>query len=54
MFTVCVDLMFDSKYVQICIICSVQYSINMNTVEVDLHSDSLHNDTVNETQEYYL
>ena len=42
MFTVCVGLMFRSKYVQFPIICSLQYSININTVEVDPHSDLLH------------
>ena len=35
MFTVCVGLVFRSKYVQFPIICSLQYSININTVEVD-------------------
>ncbi len=43
MFTVCVDLVFRSKYVRFPIICSPQYSINTNTVEVDPHSDLLHN-----------
>ena len=42
MFTVCVGLVFRGKYVQFPIICSVQYSINTNTVEVDPHSDLLH------------
>ena len=42
MFTVCVGLVFRSKYVQFPIICSLQYSININTVEVDPHSDLLH------------
>ena len=42
MFTVCVSLVFRSKYVQFPIICSLQYSININTVEVDPHSDLLH------------
>ncbi len=41
MFTVCVGLVFRSKYVQFPIICSLQYSININTVEVDPHSDLL-------------
>ena len=41
MFTVCA-LVFRSKYVQFPIICSLQYSININTVEVDPHSDLLH------------
>ncbi len=35
MFSVCVGLVFCSKYVQFPIICSLQYSININTVEVD-------------------
>ena len=42
MSTVCVGLVFRSKYVQFPIICSLQYSININTVEVDPHSDLLH------------
>ena len=42
MFTVCVGLVFRSKYVQFPIICSLQYSININTIEVDPHSDLLH------------
>ncbi len=42
MFTVCVGLEFRSKSVQFPIICSFQYSININTVEVDPHSDLLH------------
>ena len=43
MFTVCVDLALRSKYVQFPFICSLQYSININTVEVDPpHSDLLH------------
>ncbi len=42
MFTVCVGLVFGSKYVQFPIICSFQYSININTVEVDPHSNILH------------
>ena len=42
MFTVCVGLVFRSKYVQFPIIFSLQYSININTVEVDPHSDLLH------------
>ncbi len=39
MFTVCVGLVFRSKYVQFPIICSLQYSINISTVEVDPHPD---------------
>ncbi len=42
MFTVRVGLVFRSKYMQIPFICSLQYSININTVEVDPHSDLLH------------
>ncbi len=42
MFTVCVGLVFRSKSVQFPIICSLQYSIRVNTVEVDPHSDLLH------------
>ena len=43
MFTVCVDVVFGDNYVEFYIICSLQYSININTVEVDPHSDSLQN-----------
>ncbi len=42
MFTACVGFVFRSKYAQSSIICSLQYSININTVEVDPHSDLLH------------
>ena len=42
MFTVCVGLVFRSKYVQFPIICSLLYSININTVEIDPQSDLLH------------
>ena len=39
MFTVCAGLVFHSEYVQFPNIFSLQYSININTVEVDPHSD---------------
>ena len=42
MFIVCVGLVFRSKYVQVPIICSLQYRIYINTVGVDPHSDLLH------------
>ena len=42
MFTVRDGLVVCSKYVQFPIICSLQHSININTVEVDPHSDLLH------------
>ncbi len=42
MFTVCVGLVFRSKYLQFPIICFLQYITNINTVEVDPHSDLLH------------
>ena len=42
MFTVCIGLVFRSKYVQFSVICSLQYSINISTVEVDPHSDLLY------------
>ncbi len=42
MFTVCVGPVFRRIYLQFPIICSLQYSININTVEVDPHSDFLH------------
>ncbi len=42
MFTGCVGLVFSSKYVQFLIISALQYSISINTVEVDPHSDLLH------------
>ena len=46
-FSVCVGLVFASKYVQFCIIyCLLQSIIIINTVEVDLHSDSLQNEIV--------
>ena len=38
--------MFGSKYVQFRIGFSYQYSININVIEVDPHSDSLQNGTV--------
>ena len=38
MFTVCVGFVFGSKYMQFRIICSLQYTININTVDVDPHS----------------
>ncbi len=42
MFTVCVGLVFRSKYVQFPIICFLQHITNINTVEVDPQSDLLH------------
>ena len=42
MFTVCIGFVFRSKYVQFPIICPLQYSKNINTVEVDPHSDLLY------------
>ncbi len=42
MFTVRVDLVFCSKYVQFPLISSLQHSINISTVEVDPHSDLMH------------
>ncbi len=42
MFTVYIGLVFRGKYVRFLIICSLQYSININTVEIDPHSDLLH------------
>ena len=47
MFTVCVGHVFGSKYVQFRIVCLLQYSIKINTVEVDPHSDSLQNGAMN-------
>ena len=41
MFIVRVGLVFRSKYVQFPVICSFQYSMNINIVEVDPHSDLL-------------
>ena len=52
MLTVCVGLVLRSKYMEFPIICSLQYSININTVEVDPHSDLLHAYLHSETQEY--
>ena len=40
---VCVDLLFGSKYVQFRELCSLQYSIIINTFWVDSHSDLLQN-----------
>ena len=42
MFSLCVGLVFRSKHVQFPIICSLQYSINVNAVEVDPHSNLLY------------
>ncbi len=50
MFTACVGLVFRSKYLQFSTICSLQYSININTVELDPHSDLLHAYLHSETQ----
>ena len=38
--------MFLSKYVQFRVICSLQYSIKINTIKVDPHSDWLQNGIV--------
>ena len=49
MFMVCVGLVFGSKNMRFHIICSFYYSISINTIEVDPHSnkfDSLHNGIV--------
>ena len=46
MFTVCVGLVFCSKYVQFSVIYSLQYSININAIEDDPHSYLLHICTV--------
>ena len=40
-FTVCVDLVFGSKYVQFREICLLQCSTIINTIWVDLHSELL-------------
>ena len=54
MFTGCVDLVFFNKYVQFPIICSLQYSININTIEVEPHSDLLHICTVKPKNTTYI
>ncbi len=54
MLTVCVGLVFCSKYVQFPIICSLPYIININTVEVDPHSDLLHIFIVKPKNKTYL
>ena len=46
MYSVCVGLVFGSKYVQFPIICLLQSIIFINTAAVDLHSDSLQNGIV--------
>jgi hypothetical protein len=42
LFVLCISLVFGGKYVAFCIIFSLQYSINIDTFEVDPPSDSLH------------
>ena len=44
--------MFLSKYVQFRVICSLQYSININTIKVDPHSDWLQNGVVKPKNTY--
>ena len=39
-------LVFGSKNVQFHIVCSLQYSVNINTVEPESHPDLLYNDLV--------
>jgi hypothetical protein len=46
LFVLCVSLVFGGKYVEFRIIISLQYSISINTFEVDPPSDSLHNAVV--------
>ena len=46
MFTVCVGFVFGCKYAQFRIICLLQYSTNISTVEVDPNSDLLKNNMV--------
>ena len=41
-----IGLVLDSKNIQFHIICSFYYSININSTEVDPHSNSLHNGIV--------
>ena len=44
MFTVCVGLVLVSKYVQFRTIYSFQYSININTLEIDVLTNSPQDD----------
>ena len=46
MFIVCAGLVFGRKYVLFHIISSLQYSININAVDVDSHSDLQRNGIV--------
>jgi hypothetical protein len=43
LFVLCISLVFGGKYMEFCTIFSLQYSISINTFEVDPPSDSLHN-----------
>jgi hypothetical protein len=46
LFVLCISLVFGGKYMEFRIIFSLQYSISINTFEVDPPSDSLHNAVV--------
>ena len=46
LFVLCISLVFGGKYVEFRIIFSLQYSISIDTFEVDPPSDSLHNAVV--------
>ena len=46
LFVLCISLIFGDKYMEFRIIFSLQYSISINTFEVDPPSDSLHNAVV--------
>ena len=47
-----IGLVLVCKNIQFHIICSFYYSISINSTEVDPHSNSLHNGSYSETQEY--
>ena len=46
LFVLCIGLVFGGKYMEFQFIFSLQYSIDINTFEVDPPSDSLHNAVV--------
>jgi hypothetical protein len=46
LFVLCINLVFGGKYMAFRIIFTLQYSISINTFEVDPPSDSLHNAVV--------
>jgi methyl coenzyme M reductase subunit C len=53
LFVLCISLVFGGKYMEFRIIFSLQYSISINTFEVDPPSDSLHNAVVKPKNMYF-